>query len=167
MPCAITKSQPASTAAIAWRTLPHMLATSTLPSWQQLDDVARHAEPGDEQRRAAARRPCARRRASAPGSAASRSTPNGLSVQLAHRRASRRRARSDAIVAAPSVPKPPASDTAATSARGTRRRPSRRASRGARCRASRSVVSAWRIVQAERWASISVVRRAGRLRSSA
>ncbi len=46
---------------------------------QSFDDVARDAEPGDEQRRAAGHDLCASA-SMRSGSAASRSTPNGLSV---------------------------------------------------------------------------------------
>ena len=33
VPWATTMSHPAATAAVAWRTLPHMLTTSTLSAW--------------------------------------------------------------------------------------------------------------------------------------
>ena len=82
---------------------------------QDLDDVARHAEPGDEQRRAAARR-------SSFASSIMRSRQRGEQVdaerlvgELAHVRRISSSIWSDAIAAAPSVPMPPASDTAATS----------------------------------------------------
>ena len=58
MPWATTKSQPLSTAAVAWRTLPHMLPTRTLLSWQEVDHVARHAEAGDEDPGAAVDHDC-------------------------------------------------------------------------------------------------------------
>ncbi len=53
VPWATTKSQPPATAAMAWRTLPHIDPTMTAGVVEAVDDVARNPEAGDEQRRAA------------------------------------------------------------------------------------------------------------------
>ena len=53
VPWATTKSQPLSTAATAWRTLPHIDADDDAGVVQRVDDVAGDAEAGDEQRGAA------------------------------------------------------------------------------------------------------------------
>ena len=141
VPCAITKSQPASTAAIAWRTLPHMLATSTLPSCSTLMTSRGTPRPATNND-APPFTICCASSIIRSGSAASRSTPNGLSVQVAHRAHLFDRARRT-----PSSPRRACRSRPRRRPRrrrgGTRRRPSRPASRGARCRASRSVVSAW------------------------
>ena len=80
VPWATTMSQPASTAATAWRTLPHMFTTSTLLLVAQLDDLAGHAEAGHEHAGAAVDDGLRPGSTMSPGAAVSRSTPNGLSV---------------------------------------------------------------------------------------
>ena len=106
-------SQPASTAATAWRTLPHIESTSTLRSWHiemtscgMPSPAAKTVAPSSMSSATSSSRRW--------GSAVSRSTPNGLSVSA---RAARISARSSSAgsVDAPKQPYPPASDTAATS----------------------------------------------------
>ena len=112
VPCAITKSQPASTAAIAWRTLPHIDATNTLPSCST-SMISRGtpspATNNDAPPFTISSAPATMR----SGSAASRSTPNGAAVSSRTCCISELSSSVD-MVAAPNVPKPPASDTAAT-----------------------------------------------------
>ena len=79
VPWATTMSQPASTAAIAWRTFPHMLMTRTLLSWQSL--ITSRGTPSP------ATKTCAPSLITSSmfdiicsGSAVRRSTPNGLLV---------------------------------------------------------------------------------------
>ncbi len=113
VPWATTMSQPASTAAIAWRTLPHMFTTMTLRSWQRSTTSRGTPRPATKTVAPPAMTASTLPTMS-PGEAVSRSTPNGLSV------ASRTACISATmtlrlIVDAPMQPKPPASDTAATS----------------------------------------------------
>ena len=112
VPWATTMSHPASTAAMAWRTLPHMLTTRTLRLWQRSTTSrgtprpATNTEPPPSMMSLTLA-------AMSPGAAVSRSTPKGLSVS------SRTLAISSRICSAPMVeapmhPNPPASLTAAT-----------------------------------------------------
>ena len=112
VPWATTRSQPASTAATAWRTLPHMFTTSTWWRWQRsrtsrgTPSAATNTGTFSSMSRSTPSWVCS-------GSAVSRSTPNGLAVSAWVARISSR-SWSGLIVPAPRVPNPPASDTAAT-----------------------------------------------------
>ncbi len=114
VPWATTRSQPASTAAMAWRTFPHMFTTTSPCSWQRSTTSRGTPSPATN----AVAPPLAMSRTLAAmscGAAVSRSTPKGLAV------ADRVAAISAficpwPIVDAPRQPKPPASDTAAARA---------------------------------------------------
>ena len=112
VPWATTMSQPASTAAVAWRTLPHMFTTSTLRRWQR--STTSRGTPRPATNTVAPPSMMSLTFASMSwGAAVRRSTPNGLSVSF------RTLAISSTIsswrmVDAPRQPKPPASETAAT-----------------------------------------------------
>ena len=114
VPWATTKSQPAATAPTAWRTLPHIEPTRTLLVVQQVDDLPGHAEAGHEDAGPAVDDRLDARPRPGPGRAVSRSTPKGFDV-MARTPAISSTSSSGRIVDAPSVPKPPASETAATS----------------------------------------------------
>ena len=115
VPWATTKSTPLATALTAWRTLPHMLPTRMFLRVQQVDDLARHAEAGDEDARAAvdhaldAVLDLARHRGQQVDAERLARSARGPwpSPRAARRRPSSTR---------PSVPIPPASLTAATRA---------------------------------------------------
>ena len=114
VPCATTRSQPASTARTACSTFPHMLTTITSWRWQRSTTSVGTPSPATK-----AEAPpsmmiltCS---VMPPGMAVRRSTPKGLSV------ARRTAAISSAIFSSPMVdaprhPKPPAAETAAASA---------------------------------------------------
>ena len=111
VPCATTTSQPACSAATAWLTLPHMLITSRPASWHLW--ITGRGTPRPAMNALA---PSSMITSIAciieSGSAASRSTPKGFCVRSRTRRISRRMP-SGPSPAMPSVPKPPASETAA------------------------------------------------------
>jgi hypothetical protein len=113
VPWATTMSQPASTAATAWRTFPHMLTTSTLRWWHS--STTSRGTPSPATKTVAPPSMMSLTLATMSwGAAVSRSTPNGLAVS------SRTLAISStiwscAMVDAPMQPNPPASLTAATS----------------------------------------------------
>ena len=113
VPWAMTRSQPAATAATACRTFPHMLATRTLLSWQRLTTSRGTPRPATNTRPPLSMMACTCAGIS-PGAAVRRSTPKGLSV-AARTRCICSTMRSRFIVDAPMHPKPPASLTAATS----------------------------------------------------
>jgi len=114
VPWAITRSHPASTAATAWRTFPHMLATSTPCAWQC--SIASQGMPSPATNTdAPSRTSAATSSSSRSGMAVSRSTPNGRVVRSRTARISST-IWGDDIVEAPRQPNPPASETAATSA---------------------------------------------------
>ena len=96
---------------MAWRTLPHMLPTRTLCRVEQVDGVARHAEAGDEDPRAAVDHRL-RSGSTCPGRAVSRSTPNGLAVS------SRTSAISSASSSSPIVQRPERAEAAGLADRG-------------------------------------------------
>ena len=78
VPWATTMSQPASTAATAWRTLPHMLTTRTLWSWQR--SIASRGTPRPATKTwAPSSTMCCTPSVRSP-EAVSRSTPKGRSV---------------------------------------------------------------------------------------
>jgi hypothetical protein len=113
VPWATTMSQPAATASTAWRTLPHMFTTTT-PCWWH-SSITSRGTPSPATNAVAPPRMMSSTFSVIPwGTAVSRSTPKGLAV------AWRTAAISDLISSwpmaeAPMQPKPPASDTAATS----------------------------------------------------
>ena len=112
VPWATTMSQPASTAATAWRTLPHMFTTNMLRLWHR--SITSRGTPRPATNTVAPRSAMAfTSRDMSPGAAVSRSTPKGLEV------AARTLSISSTITSwpmadAPRQPKPPASLTAVT-----------------------------------------------------
>ena len=82
VPWATTMSQPASTAAIAWATLPHMLTTSRPPSWH-CSTTSRGTPSPATNTVAPPSIMSATFAAMSWGAAVSRSTPKGLSVSAA------------------------------------------------------------------------------------
>ena len=103
VPWATTRSQPASTAAMAWRTLPHMLTTSTLLLVAQVDDVAGHAEPGDEDAGARRGDDVARLSLDPVGHRGEQVDAERLVGELAHLRRSRATSSSPLMCDAPSA----------------------------------------------------------------
>src|SRR3954452_24270724 len=97
---------------MACRTFPHMLATRTFPSCSTLMTSRGTPRPATNRDAPPSTTLCASSTIRS-GSAARRSTPKGLSVSLRTPSISSSSC-SDDIVAAPRVPNPPASDTAAT-----------------------------------------------------
>ena len=114
VPWATTKSTPLATALTAWRTLPHMLPTSTLRECSRSMTSRGTPRPATKMRAPPSATACTPA-STWPGSAVSRSTPNGLAV-AAFTAAISAFSSSVPMVLAPSVPMPPASLTAATSA---------------------------------------------------
>jgi len=112
VPWATTMSHPASTAAMAWRTLPHMFITSTFLLWHSSMTSRGTPSPATNTRPPPSMMALTWVSMS-PGAAVSRSTPNGLSVSV-RTLAISSTILSMPIVDAPMHPKPPASLTAAT-----------------------------------------------------
>ena len=113
VPWATTMSHPASTAATACRTLPHMFTTSRPLAWHS--STTSRGTPRPATNAVAPPAMMSPTFSSRPrGSAVSRSTPKGLDVAPATAAISSRIS-SSPMVEAPRQPKPPASLTAVTS----------------------------------------------------